>query len=138
MIATISGPAEEQTWENVCEALIAAESALKPGGVIAICTQLAESPGPALQTLKTGCDAEQLQRSLGRVKANDSAIALRICRAVERGTVYLSSQLAAGVVEDLGLAPIQSEQELKRLTESFSKIVVLEDAHRLICAGAES
>ena len=122
VIATICGPAEEQTWDNVCQALIAAESALRPGGVIAICTQLAESPGPALQTLKSGCDSEQLQQSLGR----------------ERGTVYLSSQLAAGVVEDLGLAPIQSEQELKRLTESFSQVVVLEDAHRLICQGAET
>ena len=138
VIASVGGPAEEQSWENVCRALAAAETALQPGGVIVICTQLSESPGPALRTLAGGCDFDQLQLSLGRVKAPDGAVALRLCRALERGTVYLSSQLDADVVESLGLAPIQSEEELRRLTDTFQRIVVLEDAHRLICEGGES
>lgn len=138
VIATVNGPADEQSWDNVCRALIAAEAALKPGGAIAICSQLAETPGPALRTLAGGCDADQLQRSLSRVKAPDAGIALQLCRALERGAVYLRSQLPAGVVEELGVAPIQTEGELKRLTASFGKVVVLEDAHRLICQRKES
>ena len=136
-VATLTGPAEEQSWESIRKALLVAESVLRPGGVIAICSELAELPGPAVRTLAGSRDYDQLQRSLARVKAPDSQIALQLCRALERGGVYFCSQLSPEMVEDLGITPIQSSTELKRLTESFDNVVVLEDAHRLICTGGE-
>ena len=132
VIATLGNNAEEHTWQSLAQALALAESVVSTGGAIAICSQLVESPGPAVRALAGNRDYAQVERSLSRVKANDTQIALQICRSLERGAVYLGSQLAAGVVEDLGFTPIGTAGELERLTQSFAKIVVLEDAHKLM------
>lgn len=131
VIATMSQE-EGQTWQQLAQALDCAETALRPGGAIVVCSQLAELPGPAVRTLGGNRDYAQLTKSLGRVRAPDKNIALQLCSALDRGAVYLNSHLPSDLVEDLGFTPIESATELQRLTESFENIVVLEDAHKLV------
>ena len=132
LIATVAGAAAEQSWENIGRALLAADEVLEPGGAIAICSELAESPGPSLLRLANNDENERLERKLERDSLADSRTALAVCRALQRGPVYLHSQLHADLVESLGFAPIASEAELVRLAKSFRRPLVLEDAHRLL------
>jgi hypothetical protein len=62
----------------------------------------------------------------------DSLAALQLCRSLQRGTVYLKSQLAPEVVERLGFAPIASNQELDRLVQTYERCTVLEEAQYLL------
>ena len=132
VIATITGPTGEQSWDNFARALAAAQSVLEPGGAIAICSELANAPGPSLRRLLGSEDYARLERKLQRDRFADSRTALLVCRALEQGPIYLLSQLDANVVEGLGLAPIASDAELLRLAKSYRSTVVLEDAHRLL------
>ena len=132
VIATITGATVEQSWDDFARALTAAESVLRPGGAIAICSQLADAPGPSLGRLAGGSGYAELERALRNDKFADTQTALRLCQALERGPIYLQSQLDAEVVENLGLAPIGSDTELSRLAESYRRPLLLEDAHRLL------
>lgn len=132
VVAIVSGPANEQTWENLGRAIQTAEAVLEPGGAIAICTQLAATPGPALKRLAGGDEPERLERKLERDSAIDAGTALIVCRALQRGPVYLQSRLRPVMVENLGFAPIANEAELARLVKSHRRPLVLTDAHRLV------
>lgn len=131
-IVTITGPSNEQSWENVGRALLAAEAVLEPGGAIALCTQLRESPGPSLKRLAGIDDYQRLEHKLLRDSFADSAVALTACRALRRGTVYFCSHLSTETMESLGFAPIASDVELRRLAKSYRRPLVMEDAHRLL------
>jgi len=137
VIATITGAAGQQTWQDFARALTAAENVLEPGGAIAICSQLAETPGPSLRRLSSGDDFAQLEKDLRRDKFADTRMALHLARALERGPIYLHSQLEPDLVENMGLAPISTESELSRLAESYRNPIVLEDAHRLLPSVSE-
>jgi hypothetical protein len=89
-------------------------------------------PGPSLRRPTNQGDYEHLERVLQRDRMVDSRRALLICRALQRGPVYLHSQLDSDLVESLGFAPIASDEELARLAKSYRRPVVLEDAHRLL------
>jgi nickel-dependent lactate racemase len=132
VIATITGLEDEQSWDDLARALAAAQCAVEPGGAIAICSHLTELPGPSLGRLIGSSDYIELERELRGDHFADTRTALKLCRALEQGTVYLHSGLADQVVESLGLAPISSETELSRLVESYHCPIVLEDAHRLL------
>ena len=52
VVAAIEGDRGQQSWENVGRALAAASRAVTDDGAIALCTELADRPGPALQWLR--------------------------------------------------------------------------------------
>ena len=132
VIATINGASAAQSWDDLARALTVAEGVLEPGGTIALCSQLTESPGASLERLGASNDYVELERELRRDKFADTCAALQLCGALERGPVYLHSRLDDNLVEGLGLMPIASDAELRRLAESYQRPLVLEDAHRLL------
>lgn len=132
VIANISGGAEAQTWQNVGRALTAAENLLAEGGAIAICSNLEAPPGESLARLMKSADLEKTARKILRSDAADSLPAWHVVRALQRGPVYLLSQLEADTVEDLGLAPIANLGELARLASRHESCVVIDDAQHAI------
>jgi nickel-dependent lactate racemase len=131
VVATIVGDASQQTWQNLSRALEVAEDLLEPGGAIAICSEIARRPGASGKRLHDAQDLASVEKQLLKDQHADSAAALALCRQLQRGTVYLKSNLSAGVVEALGLAPISSDQELARLAKSYRQCLVLEEAQHL-------
>src|SRR5690606_20386097 len=51
VVATIAGDRVQQSWENVARAVEVAEAFVRPGGAIAIRSELASPPGPAVRRL---------------------------------------------------------------------------------------
>jgi nickel-dependent lactate racemase len=127
-IATISGGSPSQTWANVGRALAAAEPVLEADGAIAICSNLDAPPGESLGRLIGTTDLEKTERKISHDQGADSWAAWQLARALQRGPVYLLSQLAAEIVEDMGLAPIAEIAELARLAGRHENFVLIEDS----------
>jgi hypothetical protein len=131
VIAALAGAEDEQTWENLARALVAAEHVLRPDGAIAVCSNLADMPCGAFETLVDAVDWDAVQRDLRRDAGHNARPALALARALERGPVFLKSRLPPEVVESLGMTPIETDAELSRLASSREHCVVIEEAQRL-------
>ncbi len=113
VIATITGGAAAQNWENVGRALAAAEQLVDDDeGAIAICSNLDQPPGESLGRLVGSDDLADTERRILRDHAADSWSASQLARALQRGPVYFLSQLQSDTVEDMGMAPVESIEEI--------------------------
>lgn len=136
VIATITGGPLEQRWQNVARALAVAESIADDGGAVAICSNLDTPPSPSLTRLISNGDWPRAQRRAANDNSTDSLTAWLLARALERGPVYLLSQLEAETVEEIGLAPVADLEELKRLARRHASCILLEDAQHAVATVA--
>ena len=138
MIATINGGPESQTWANVARALAMAEHLVIDGGAVAICSNLSQPPGPSLGRLIGNPDLEKVIRKVANEHDTDSWPAWQLARALQRGPVYFLSQLDEETVENLGMAPVESIDEIVRLAEHYETFAVVEDVQNAVVTLAES
>jgi hypothetical protein len=126
-VATIEGDAHEQTWANVGRALAAATRATRPGGAVVVCTELEEGLGAALEMLVGAADLDEALSEIQQQHPADALVATQIAQALEHGKIYLISQLDDELVEELGVAPLGSEQ-LSRIAQRYESCLVLTNA----------
>jgi nickel-dependent lactate racemase len=129
VIASISSASLKPTWDDFARALATAASAVDEGGAIALCGQLAKPPGPALQRLSAADHAEEELRSLIHDRPVDVLVANQLAAALGHARVYLLSNLSQDIVEQLGMAYIESTDELNRLIARHDACLILADAH---------
>ncbi|HVX12304.1 MAG TPA: lactate racemase domain-containing protein [Pirellulales bacterium] len=132
VVASVSGGASQQTWENLARALSAASRVTADGGAIALCTQLSAEPGGAVNGLSQSDDLSLALKRIARDGQPDAAIAVQLARSMEQGKVYLLSRLDESLVEDLGLAPVGDAGELGRLARSHDSCIVLANAQYVL------
>jgi nickel-dependent lactate racemase len=138
IVATVTGGAESQTWNDVAQAIVAAARLVEDEGAIAICTNLDRPLGESMGRLVGQRSPSATARKVFRDHAEDSWAAWRIARAIARGPVYLMSQLEADAVEEMGMAPIENIDELVRLAGRRESTIVLEDAqYALATVGSD-
>jgi nickel-dependent lactate racemase len=132
VIATVTGGARAQTWQNVGRALATAKRLATEDGAVAICSNLEQPPGESLGRLIGSSDLAGTERRILRDHAEDSWPAWQFARALQRGPVYFLSQLDAETVEDMGLAPVADVAELTRLASRHDSVIVLPDSQHAI------
>ncbi|MBI3839602.1 MAG: DUF2088 domain-containing protein [Planctomycetia bacterium] len=131
VIATIEGDATQQTWDNFARAMAAASHCVSPGGAIAICTDLAQPCGAALQQLIGAEDLDAVLDEIGKQGPADALAATRLAKAIQRGKVFLISRLADELIEDLGMVPLAGEQ-ISRLAARYDGSIVLANAQHAL------
>ncbi|MCO6042806.1 hypothetical protein NG895_02695 [Aeoliella sp. ICT_H6.2] len=138
VVATLAGGPEEQTWDNVARALhTAATVADDEQSAVAICTQLDTPPGKSLKKLMaTGGNLDRAAQ-LNDAQTDDAQAAWEIYKALCRGPVFFMSQLESEVVEDLGMTPIASTDELARLAQRSASCIVLNEVQYTVPKWAE-
>jgi hypothetical protein len=136
VIATITGGQLEQRWHNVGRALAVAERVADVGAAVAICTDLNTPPSRLLAQLLASGDWERAARSAADNHSVDGWTAWQLARALERGPVYLLSQLEAETIEDLGLAPVADLEELRRLASRHASCIVIDDSQHAVATVA--
>lgn len=124
VVAAIDGDATQQTWTNVGRALAAAARALDDDGSVVLCTELAETVGGALAQLVGADDLDRALDAISRHPDSDTAAAGELARALQRGRVYLVSQLEDDTVEDLGVLPVD-ESGAARVARRAKSCIVL-------------
>ncbi|HMP06211.1 MAG TPA: hypothetical protein PJ982_07680, partial [Lacipirellulaceae bacterium] len=130
VVATVVGDAAEQTWSNIVRAIAAAERVLSPGGAIAVCSAVSDEPDRAFDPLVDADDYAEAAQNLGRSGNRAARDARILALALQRGPVYLRSQLPDDLVESLGMTPIASDAELQRLTSGREHCIVIDHAQR--------
>ena len=136
VVAAVSGRAGLQTWENLARALANASRAVAEGGAIALCTELDAAPGPAVAGLSQTDDWQAVLRRIRRDCPADALVAAEFIEICPRARVYLLSRLEETAVEELGLAPMASVSDLKRLAGRHESCIVLANA-QYVCVTAD-
>lgn len=130
VVAAIEGAAPQQTWQNVGRALLAAVPLVEDGGAIALCCELADGPGPAVQRLAESPSREAALRQIRDECPGDTFAAVQVASALEHADLYLLSRLDELLVEQLQMAPLAEPKELVRLARRFDSCIVLGNAPR--------
>jgi nickel-dependent lactate racemase len=128
VVAALAGDARQQTWQNVGRAIAAARRIVTENGIIALCTELSETPGPGIRTAGAAQDLSQAHRRLHKQNPVDMAAAEQWGQALSRSRVYLLSRLEEEQVEELGAAHVAAAEEVGRLIERSDACVLLESA----------
>lgn len=128
VVAAIEGPAAEQTWENLGQALQVAGSFVEDDGAIAVCCDLSTRPGPAMRRLASESSRAESMRHVSRHRPIDALPAAQLAHALDRNKVYLLSRLDPSTVEDLDVVPIENPEELSRLARQHSSCTLLPNA----------
>ncbi len=131
VIAAVGATAEDHCWHDVAEALAAARAAADEGTVIALITNLAERPGPALAHLLHSEEPNDALHRIRREKSPDAWAALQFAAALEQGPVFMFSELEDELLEELRIAPIHTALELSRLANRCGQVVLLHEAQLL-------
>ena len=138
VIATITGGARAQTWENVGRRWRWRKLLVDEGGAVAICSNLRSRRGNRWAGSSAAPILRRRHRKISHDHDADSWPAWQLARALQRGPVYFLSQLDAETVEDLGLAPVGSVDELVRLAGRHESFVVVEDSqHAVVTVDGE-
>lgn len=128
VVAALTGEAN-QTWEQFAVVLGTAASAVEEGGAIAVCSDLAEPLGPALDLLtKCGDDRDEVETHIRKERPVDLFAALTLIEVQRRARVYLISKLDVETVENLGMTAVAEPDDIGRLASRRGSCLILGDA----------
>ncbi|MDZ4820976.1 MAG: lactate racemase domain-containing protein [Planctomycetota bacterium] len=128
VVAAITGADGQQVWDNIGRALAAADPLVKDGGAIAICSELAEPPGPAMRSIQSAESPEQLLRMLRKFGTEDVPAARQWLATSGRAQIYLLSSLSELQTEQVGASYVADGNEIARLIERAGSVTILPDA----------
>ncbi len=128
VVAAIEGDATQQTWENLGRALESAEHFVEEDGAIAICCELAASPGPGLRHIAQAASRRSGLRHVSKQRPADALPAAQVAQILDHHKLYLLSRLDSAVVEDLDIIPLAAPDELARLVQQHSSCILLSNA----------
>ena len=127
VVAALSGEGA-QSWNSVGKALATALEVVEDGGAVALCTELAEPLGPALDLFTKQEDRDTAGDEIRKVRPADAFPALLLSQAQRRVRVYLLSKLDTATVEDLGIAPVGEPADVARLALRRKSCIIVNDA----------
>lgn len=144
VVATIPGDASQQTWANVAQAVTAAARIVREDGdtptAIAVCSELSLPPGPATSLIIGSADLDEAETLIAEGEFVDADSATKLIRVLRNTKIYLLSQLAESVVEDLGMAWVADPAEINNLCQRHATCTLLANAQHAwpTLAGANS
>lgn len=123
VVATIESCSEEQSWDDFANAIITA-------------SQVGESDGPIVVWSDIGMNPDRnirkalLSQFEHGINAKMTQAMQHVASIVHERSVFLRSRLSRSTVEELGIGFIESEDEVVRISQSFSSGLLMRDAHR--------
>ncbi len=132
VVATIPGDASQQTWANVARAVTAAARIVRKDGdsptAIAVCSELDLPPGPATSLIIGSANLDEAETLIAEGEFVDADSATKLIRVLRDTKIYLLSQLAENVVEDLGMAWVADPSEINNLCQRHETCTLLANA----------
>ena len=123
VVASIESEDDRQTWDDIVAAVLLADRVTVGDGPIVVLTEVKKKPSRQI--------AKALQAQFEDGPTGKTTEELRaLASVVESRSVFLKSRLAPSVVEDLGLAPLDSLKQVNRIAEAVSTGLVIRDAHK--------
>lgn len=123
VVASIESEGDRQTWDDIVAAVLLADRVMVDDGPIVVLTEVKKKPN---RQIAKALQAQFEDGPTGKTTEELQALA----SVVESRSVFLQSRLAPSVVEDLGLAPLDSLKQVNRIAEAVSTGLVIRDAHK--------
>lgn len=151
-VACLSGPEEQQNWENFGRALAAADACATEEGAVVVLTTIERPPVERAEAVEERADRSSYDDDEEDGFEEDPYAAERAAREteraipqwrktlseiVERRTVYLSSRLLDETVEELGMVPLTEPSDLQTLLNRFGQCVWIRDGQYVTWATDE-
>ena len=128
-ILVLGGSSREQSWKQLVDAIGSVEQILKPGAKIAVCSQLVDPPGQAIRLLAEAASREDATEAIHKAAAiPDASEALRLAEMLENHSLFLLSGLDPYLVEQYGIVPVDSMEQLVRLAENSHSVLLVNGA----------
>ena len=123
VLASIESDSERQTWDDIVEAILLADRVTAGDGPIVVLSEITKKPSHQIaKALQAQFEDGPISKTTDRLRA--------LASVVESRSVFLKSCLAPSVVEDLGLAPLDSIKQIIRIAESIGTGLLIRDAHK--------
>ena len=119
------------SWKDLGHAVALASRLASDETRIAVVADLPEQVGPALQMLQRCTEPEDLVKPLSLEPTSDALETIQLIQALRQSSIFLFSQLPTALVEDLGLLPIESTDELQRLLSAANHPAFIHGANFL-------
>lgn len=137
VIATLTGSAADQSWKNIGQALAQAEQLRLPDEAIALCSDIAEPLSDDVTAMIAQGEVDLWLEQIEQSSPEEAKYIRQLSRAIDRGPVYLMSNLDPDWVEELGFAPVATATELNRLVSRHESVAIIESAHTAAVCVAE-
>lgn len=119
------------SWKDLGHAVALASRLASDDTRIAVVADLHEQISPTLQMLKRCKEPEDLVKPLSLEPTFDALETIQLIQALGSSPIFLLSQLPTALVEDLGMLPIESADELQRLLSKADRPAILHGANFL-------
>ncbi len=131
VVLGLGEPDRPVAFATLGAALASAGRLVNRGGRIAVLSNLADEPGPAVRRLLGLDDPGEARAALkGAEGEPDYRAARLLAGALGRAKVYLYSGLDESLVEDLGLIALGEAREARRLVDGAESCLFLSQAER--------
>lgn len=132
IVLSIAPVNDTVSWKDVGHAVaLASRLAANDDTRIAVVADLEEAISPALQMLQRCTEPNDLVKPLSLEPTFDALETIQLIQALRTSTIFLFSQLPTALVEDLGMVPIESTNELQRLLSKADHPAFLHGANFL-------
>ncbi len=121
------GPSR-QNWQQLGEALSGMENLLRPEGSVAVCTRMVDPPGDAIDLIRDAPSHEVALEQIRQSSLPDAAEALQLASILEKHSLFLLSGIDPYLIEEYGIAPVESIDELVRLADRFDATLLINGA----------
>jgi nickel-dependent lactate racemase len=132
VLATVSGDRARLGFAELAAAAARASRVVQNGGRIILLAQGATNLGPAGEIIRQTETPEQALALLHKQKPADMAAAFLWSSAAQQARIYLLSDLAADVAEELFALQLENAQQVSRLLSEPGSVLILEDAHKMM------
>ena len=134
VLATVDAGPTGTTWADLAAAAAAASNLVQRGGRVVLLSDLKssrDSIGDALAILRESASLAEARAVLTQLKGPDQPDAMRLLGVLDRCEVFVLSNIADGVPEELFLQSLGDENEVRRLLLAADSIVLLEGGQHL-------
>jgi hypothetical protein len=123
VLASIETEPENQTWDDVVEAVLTSSQLISGKGPIIVLSDLSSKPNKKIRkALLSQFDDGPEKKSSAKLRSLAGVVAER--------SIFLKSELPAAAVEELGLGNLDSVEQVSRVAEPFQLGVLIRDAHK--------
>lgn len=128
VVAMLSGSVYEQTWDALADALEAIEPLRAPGGAVAVWSEIEQPMAEAARRWMNNDTGKDVPPEFLDESGPDAWIAWRLISAIKKGPTFLRTRLTTDEIENLGVTPLESADELIHLAGRSASCVLVEGA----------
>jgi nickel-dependent lactate racemase len=132
VVAGVSGRGNSTTFSDLGAALACASRVVKPQGKVVLLSQAAPALGPGAEVIRQSDSPDGALQQLKQADITDAPAAFQWASSAKRANLYLLSELAQDVAEELFTTPLDHPAQVERLLASADSCAFISEADKTL------